>query len=31
VRRLLDRNDGSIDLQSEPGRTEFRVTLPTAG
>lgn len=31
VRRLVDRNDGSIDLQSEPGRTEFRVTLPTAG
>jgi signal transduction histidine kinase len=31
VRRLLDRNDGSIDLQSEPGRTEFLVTLPAAG
>jgi signal transduction histidine kinase len=31
VRRLLDRNDGSIDLESEPGRTEFRVTLPAAG
>jgi signal transduction histidine kinase len=31
VRRLLDRNDGSIDLQTEPGRTEFRVTLPAAG
>jgi signal transduction histidine kinase len=31
VRRLLERNDGSIDLQSEPGQTEFRVTLPTAG
>jgi signal transduction histidine kinase len=31
VRRLLDRNDGSIELDSEPGRTEFRVTLPAAG
>jgi signal transduction histidine kinase len=31
VRRLLDRNDGAVDVQSEPGRTEFRVTLPTAG
>ncbi|HET7468859.1 MAG TPA: ATP-binding protein [Gemmatimonadales bacterium] len=30
VRRLLDRNGGSIDLESEPGRTEFRVTLPAA-
>jgi signal transduction histidine kinase len=31
VRRLLDRNDGLIDVRSEPGRTEFRVTLPAAG
>jgi len=31
VRRLLDRNDGSIDVESEPGRTEFRVALPVAG
>ena len=28
VRRLVDRNDGSIELESEPGRTEFRVALP---
>jgi signal transduction histidine kinase len=28
VRRLVDRNDGLIDVESEPGRTEFRVTLP---
>jgi nitrogen-specific signal transduction histidine kinase len=28
VRRLVDRNDGSIEVESEPGRTEFRVTLP---
>ena len=28
VRRLVGRNDGRIDLESEPGRTEFRVTLP---
>jgi signal transduction histidine kinase len=31
VRRLLDRNDGSIDVESAPGRTEFRVGLPVAG
>ncbi|MGN6392027.1 MAG: ATP-binding protein [Gemmatimonadales bacterium] len=30
VRRLVDRNDGSIEVQSEPGRTEFRVVLPLA-
>jgi signal transduction histidine kinase len=30
VRRLVDRNDGLIDVESEPGRTEFRVTLPVA-
>ncbi|MFL5495101.1 MAG: ATP-binding protein [Gemmatimonadales bacterium] len=28
VRRLVDRNDGSIEVDSEPGRTEFRVELP---
>jgi signal transduction histidine kinase len=28
VRRLLDRNEGSIEVDSEPGRTEFRVALP---
>jgi nitrogen-specific signal transduction histidine kinase len=31
VRRLVDRNEGSIEVDSEPGRTEFRVTLPAAG
>ena len=31
VRRLVDRNDGLIDVESEPGRTEFRVLLPIAG
>ena len=30
VRRLVDRNDGSIEVESEPGRTEFRVALPQA-
>jgi signal transduction histidine kinase len=28
VRRLVDTNDGLIDVESEPGRTEFRVVLP---
>jgi len=28
VRRLVDRNEGTIGLDSEPGRTEFRVALP---
>jgi signal transduction histidine kinase len=28
VRRLVDRNNGLIEVESEPGRTEFRVTLP---
>ncbi len=28
VRRLLQRNDGEIDVDSRPGRTEFRVSLP---
>jgi signal transduction histidine kinase len=31
VRRLVDRNDGLIDVESEPGRTQFRVVLPLAG
>ena len=28
VRRLVDRNDGAIEVESKPGRTEFRVALP---
>jgi len=28
VRRLVERNDGLIDVKSEPGSTEFRVALP---
>ncbi len=30
VRRLVERNDGRIEVSSEPGRTEFRVSLPVA-
>ncbi len=30
VRRLVWHNDGSIDVESRPGRTEFRVSLPIA-
>jgi len=30
VRRLLRHNDGAIDVESRPGRTEFRVTLQIA-
>jgi len=30
VRRLLLHNEGTIDVESERGRTEFRVTLPVA-
>jgi signal transduction histidine kinase len=30
VQRLVGRNDGVIEVDSEPGRTEFRVTLPSA-
>lgn len=28
VKRLLTRHEGGIDLESEPGRTEFQVRLP---
>ncbi len=31
VRRLILRHNGQIELQSEPGRTQFCVTLPVAG
>jgi signal transduction histidine kinase len=30
VRRLVQRHNGQIELESIPGRTEFRVTLPTS-
>src|SRR5207302_1992244 len=30
VRRLVRHNDGEIDVESQPGRTEFRVVLPVA-
>jgi len=30
ARRLVRHNDGAIDVESRPGRTEFRVTLPIA-
>jgi signal transduction histidine kinase len=30
VRRLVAHNDGVIELETVPGRTEFRVTLPVA-
>jgi len=30
VRRLMRHNDGAIDFDSQPGRTEFRVRLPIA-
>jgi len=30
VRRLVGQNDGLIDVESEPGRTEFRVALPVS-
>lgn len=28
VRRLVDQNEGAIEVESVPGRTEFRVALP---
>jgi signal transduction histidine kinase len=31
VRRLLGHNDAGIEVESRPGRTEFRVSLPVAG
>lgn len=30
VRRLVSHNDADIDVESRPGRTEFRVSLPLA-
>jgi signal transduction histidine kinase len=30
VKRLVGQNDGRIDVDSRPGRTEFRVLLPVA-
>jgi len=30
TRRLVRRNNGDIEVESRPGRTEFRVTLPAA-
>jgi signal transduction histidine kinase len=30
VRRIVQRHEGEIELESRPGRTEFRVTLPLA-
>jgi signal transduction histidine kinase len=30
VRRLVSHNDGEIEVESTPGRTEFRVALPIA-
>ena len=30
ARRLVHRNEGDIDVVSQPGRTEFRVSLPVA-
>jgi len=31
VRRLVSRNNGTIEVESRPGRTVFTVTLPVAG
>lgn len=31
VRRLVTRHEGSIDVTSKPGHTEFRVTVPVGG
>jgi signal transduction histidine kinase len=31
VRRLVRHSDGEIAVESQPGRTEFRVALPVAG
>jgi len=31
VRRLVQRNNGEVEVDSQPGRTEFRVTFPIVG
>jgi signal transduction histidine kinase len=31
VRRLISHNDAEIEVDTRPGRTEFRVSLPLAG
>ena len=31
VRRLVQQHEGEIEVESRPGRTEFRVSLPTEG
>ena len=31
VRRLVAHNNAEIEVESQPGRTEFRVSLPLAG
>ena len=31
ARQLIRRNNGDIEVESRPGRTEFRITLPVAG
>ena len=31
AQRLVNRHEGFIAVTTEPGRTEFRVTLPLAG
>ena len=30
ARRLVERHEGEVSVESRPGRTEFRVTLPSA-
>jgi signal transduction histidine kinase len=30
VKRLVNHNDGEIEVETAPGRTEFRVSLPLA-
>jgi signal transduction histidine kinase len=30
ARRLVRHNDGTIEFESHPGRTEFKVSLPVA-
>jgi len=30
VKRLVSHNDAEIEVETRPGRTEFRVTLPLA-